>query len=468
MKLKHIVFTVTVCFLSKYIYCQDVPYKNKNLSIDLRVADLIGRMTTAEKVGQLSKMLGWEMYVKIGDKVTVSKKLKDAVQKQHIGLLWATFRADPWTQKTLETGLSPQQAARATNAIQRFMVDSTRLGIPLLLSEEAPHGHMALGATVYPTAIGQASTWNPQLIKLMAQNIAREIYAVGGKNGYGPVLDLVRDPRWSRTEESYGEDPYLVGQMGEAMVQGFQGDIPREKGRVIATLKHFVAYGSPEGGHNGGSISVGERALMQYFLPPFERAVRAGAGSVMTAYNSIDGIPCSSNSWLLNDILRNNWGFQGFVVSDLLSISGLTSNHATATDGIDAAKQSINAGLDVDLSAVGYGKYLLDAVEQKIVSMSTLDQAVARVLYQKFALGLFEHPYVDENQVKDNVGIPEHIATAGQVAREAITLLKNDNNILPLSKGVKRIAVIGPNAANIYNQLGDYTAPQSTGKIKPF
>lgn len=263
------------------------------------------------------------------------------------------------------------------------MVDSTRLGIPLLLSEEAPHGHMALGATVYPTAIGQASTWNPQLIKLMAQNIAREIYAVGGKNGYGPVLDLVRDPRWSRTEESYGEDPYLAGQMGEAMVQGFQGDIPREKGRVIATLKHFFAYGSPEGGHNGGSISVGERALMQYFSPPFERAVRAGAGSVMTAYNSIDGIPCSSNSWLLNDILRNNWGFQGFVVSDLLSISGLTSNHATATDGIDAAKQSINAGLDVDLSAVGYGKYLLDAVEQKIVSICRLWIKLLHVCYTK-------------------------------------------------------------------------------------
>jgi len=448
------------------MYSQNLPYKDKNVSIDVRVNDLLRRMTTAEKVGQLSKMLGWEMYIKEGDKVTFSPKLKEAVQKQHIGLLWATLRADPWTQKTLQTGLTPQQAARATNAIQRFMVDSTRLGIPLLFSEETPHGHMAIGATVFPTAIGQASTWNPILINKMAQAIATETSAVGGRNGYGPVLDLARDPRWSRTEESYGEDPYLVGRMGEAVVKGFQGDRIGEKDHIIATLKHFVAYGTPEGGHNGGSISIGERSLLHYFLPPFEKAVKAGAGSVMTAYNSIDGVPCSSNSWLLNDILRNEWGFKGFVVSDLLSISGLTSNHATAISAKDAAKQSIDAGLDVDLSAVGFDKYLLEAVEHNLVSMSTLDQAVSRVLYQKFALGLFENPYVDENQVKEKVGIPEHIQTARQVAREGITLLKNEANILPLSKNIKRIAVIGPNADNIYNQLGDYTAPQSRGKIK--
>lgn len=466
MQVKYILFTVILSFLSMEMYSQNLPYKDKNVSIDVRVNDLLRRMTTAEKVGQLSKMLGWEMYIKEGDKVTFSPKLKEAVQKQHIGLLWATLRADPWTQKTLQTGLTPQQAARATNAIQRFMVDSTRLGIPLLFSEETPHGHMAIGATVFPTAIGQASTWNPILINKMAQAIATETSAVGGRNGYGPVLDLARDPRWSRTEESYGEDPYLVGRMGEAVVKGFQGDRIGEKDHIIATLKHFVAYGTPEGGHNGGSISIGERSLLHYFLPPFEKAVKAGAGSVMTAYNSIDGVPCSSNSWLLNDILRNEWGFKGFVVSDLLSISGLTSNHATAISAKDAAKQSIDAGLDVDLSAVGFDKYLLEAVEHNLVSMSTLDQAVSRVLYQKFALGLFENPYVDENQVKEKVGIPEHIQTARQVAREGITLLKNEANILPLSKNIKRIAVIGPNADNIYNQLGDYTAPQSRGKIK--
>lgn len=466
MKRKNIVIVGALLFLSTIIYGQQFPYKNRNEPIDVRVKDLIGRMTTAEKVGQLSKMLGWEMYDKRINEVVVSQKLKDAVKNQHIGMLWATLRADPWTQKTLKTGLSPEEAARATNAIQQFMVDSTRLGIPLLLSEEAPHGHMAIGATVFPTAIGQSSTWNPVLIQRMAHVIATETYAVGGRNGYGPVLDLARDPRWSRTEESYGEDPYLVGSMGEAMVTGFQGKRPNDENRIIATLKHFVAYGVPDGGHNGGSVSLGERALMQSYLPPFEKAVKVGASSVMTAYNSIDGVPCSSNPWLLNDILRKQWGFNGFVVSDLLSISGLVGNHATAIDAVDAAKQSIEAGLDVDLSAVGYDKYLLDAVNSGLVSTTTLDQAVARVLYQKFAIGLFENPYVDVKEVKQKVGTTEHIKLARQVAREGIVLLKNENNILPLSKEIKRIAVIGPNSNNVYNQLGDYTAPQPDEKVK--
>lgn len=443
-----------------------LPYKDKNLPIDIRIDDLLGRMSTSEKVGQLSKMLGWDMYQKKGNQVAVSQKLKDAAQQQHIGLLWATLRADPWTQKTLETGLNPEQAAEATNAIQRYMVDSTRLGIPLLLSEEAPHGHMAIGATVFPTAIGQSSTWNPQLIQKMAAAIAMETYAVGGRNGYGPVLDLARDPRWSRTEESYGEDPYLISRMGEAMVKGFQGSSLGEKDRIIATLKHFVAYGVPEGGHNGGSVSVGERSLMQHYLPPFELAVKTGAGSVMTAYNSIDGIPCSANSWLLNDVLRNQWGFYGFVVSDLLSISGLTSNHNTAENAVEAAKQSIEAGLDVDLSAVGYDKNLVEAVNQGLVPMETLNQAVSRVLRMKFAMGLFENPYVDVKAVKQKVGTASHIQLARQVARESIVLLRNENKLLPLSKHLKRIAVIGPNADNMYNQLGDYTAPQPDEKVK--
>lgn len=464
MKLKYIVFGGLLC-LGTGLRAQTLPYKNSRLPIEDRVNDLVGRMTVEEKVGQLSKMLGWEMYEKDGEAVRVSEKLKKAVKKEHIGLLWATLRADPWTQKTLETGLSPRQAAKATNAIQRYMVDSTRLGIPLLLSEEAPHGHMAIGATVFPTAIGQASTWNPDLIRQMAAAIARETYAVGGKNGYGPVLDLARDPRWSRTEETYGEDPYLVGQMGRAMVSGFQGDKVGGEDKIISTLKHFVAYAVPEGGHNGGSVSVGERSLLQNFLPPFEQAVKAGAGSVMTAYNSIDGIPCSSNSWLLNDVLRKQWGFGGFVVSDLLSISGLNGSHSTAADAVDAATQSIEAGLDVDLSGSGYGRNLLQAVKDGAVDMQTLDRAVSRLLYQKFALGLFENPYVDEKAVSDKVGTPEHAALARRVARESIILLKNDDNVLPLSKKLKRIAVIGPNADNMYNQLGDYTAPQPDDKV---
>jgi len=452
--------------LCPQLQAQQLPYKNSALPIEKRVSDLLGRMTVEEKVGQLSKLLGWDMYSKNGKQVTISNKLRKAVKEQHIGLLWATLRADPWTQKTLLNGLSPVEAARATNAIQRYMVDSTRLGIPLLLSEEAPHGHMAIGATVFPTAIGQASTWNPQLIQDMASTIAMETYAVGGKNGYGPVLDLARDPRWSRTEETYGEDPYLIGQMGSAMIRGFQGEKIGERDKIIGTLKHFVAYAAPDGGHNGESVSFGERSLRQYFLPPFERAVKSGAGSVMTAYNSIDGIPCSANSWLLNDILRKDWRFTGFVVSDLLSISGLNGGHATAATAEEAASQSIHAGLDVDLSGTGYGSNLLKAVQQGLVEPAVLDTAVARVLRMKFNLGLFDHPYVDEKMVAQKVATTQNKTVARQVARESIVLLKNDQHILPLSKSLKRIAVIGPNADNPYNQLGDYTAPQAEGKVQ--
>ncbi|WP_312744717.1 glycoside hydrolase family 3 N-terminal domain-containing protein [Sphingobacterium multivorum] len=466
MKVRILLMAAMTTLLCPQLQAQQLPYKNSTLPIEKRVSDLLGRMTVEEKVGQLSKLLGWDMYSKNGKQVTISNKLRKAVKEQHIGLLWATLRADPWTQKTLLNGLSPVEAARATNAIQRYMVDSTRLGIPLLLSEEAPHGHMAIGATVFPTAIGQASTWNPRLIQDMASTIAMETYAVGGKNGYGPVLDLARDPRWSRTEETYGEDPYLIGQMGSAMIRGFQGEKLGEQDKIIGTLKHFVAYAAPDGGHNGESVSFGERSLRQYFLPPFERAVKSGAGSVMTAYNSIDGIPCSANSWLLNDILRKDWGFTGFVVSDLLSISGLNGGHATAATAEEAASQSIHTGLDVDLSGTGYGSNLLKAVQQGLVEPAVLDTAVARVLRMKFNLGLFDHPYVDEKLVAQKVATAQNKTVARQVARESIVLLKNDQHILPLSKSLKRIAVIGPNADNAYNQLGDYTAPQAEGKVQ--
>lgn len=466
MKLSSIFFSGVLFLAIPSLQAQQLPYKNSKLPTEKRVHDLLGRMTKEEKVGQLSKLLGWEMYEKGAKGVGVSAKLKKAVQDQHIGLLWATLRADPWTQKTLLNGLSPVEAARATNAIQRYMLDSTRLGIPLLLSEEAPHGHMAIGATVFPTAIGQASTWNPVLIEQMASTIAKETYAVGGKNGYGPVLDLARDPRWSRTEETYGEDAYLIGQMGRAMVKGFQGDVIGKEDKIIGTLKHFVAYAVPEGGHNGEGVSVGERAMRHHYLYPFEQSVRAGAGSVMTAYNSIDGIPCSANPWLLKDVLRKDWGFNGFVVSDLLSISGLNGGHATASTAAEGASQSIHAGLDVDLSGTGYGANLLEAVNCGLVETSVLDTAVARVLRMKFNLGLFDRPFVDEKLVAKKVATVENVAIARKAAQESIVLLKNEGDLLPLKKTVKRIAVVGPNADNAYNQLGDYTAPQADGKVK--
>ncbi|WP_206106079.1 glycoside hydrolase family 3 N-terminal domain-containing protein [Olivibacter sp. XZL3] len=459
-----IAFLLYPLFSFKDLNSQPI-YKDPKRPINERVKDLLDRMTIEEKVGQLSTLLGWEMYSKSDKSITVSNKFKEAIKKEHIGMLWATLRADPWTKKTLETGLSPEEAAMATNALQRYMADSTRLGIPLLLSEECPHGHMAIGTTVFPTAIGQASTWNPALIQEMAQAIAAETRAVGGHAGYGPILDLAREPRWSRLEETYGEDPVLNGKMGEAMVSGFQGTDLKSGKNIISTLKHFTSYGVPEGGHNGGSVSLGQRELHQFYLPPFEKAVKAGALSVMTAYNSIDGIPCSANPWLLKDLLRAEWGFKGFVVSDLGSISGLVGSHHVASSASEAAGQALNAGLDADLSGYGYGPALLDAIKEGKVKPEALDTAVSRVLYQKFALGLFENPYVDIKQVRKTVHTAAHIDLARKVAQQSIILLKNSNNILPLSKSTKKIALIGPNANNIYNQLGDYTAPQTEENI---
>ncbi|GAA3965779.1 glycoside hydrolase family 3 N-terminal domain-containing protein [Pedobacter ginsengiterrae] len=444
----------------------DIPlYKNPKASVENRIKDLLSRMTVEEKVGQISMPLGWPMYTKTGNEVEVSEAFKKTLKEEYTGMLWATLRADPWTKKTLANGLNPELAAKATNAIQKYAIENTRLGIPVLLSEECPHGHMAIGTTVFPTAIGQGSTFNPDLINKVATAIAKETRLQGGHVGYGPVLDLAREPRWSRVEETYGEDHVLNSRMGEAMVKGFQGNNLKSGVNIVATLKHFAAYGAPEGGHNGGSINVGLRSLHQFYLPPFKAAVKAGALSVMTAYNSIDAIPCSSNEFLLNDLLRTEWGFNGFVVSDLNSISGLMANHHIAANSADAAALAINAGLDADLSGVGYGKALRDAVKAGKVSTKTLDTAVSRVLRIKFNMGLFENPYVNVETAKNNVRTKENIDLARQVARESIVLLKNNDHLLPLSKSLKNIAVLGPNADNIYNQLGDYTAPQTEENI---
>ncbi|QDH81560.1 beta-glucosidase [Echinicola soli] len=435
-------------------------YKQSAAPTAQRVEDLLGRMTLEEKVGQLSTLLGWKMYEKEGEHVAVSKAFEEAVQQRHIGMLWATLRADPWTQKTLTTGLNPKQAAEATNAMQRYVMEHTRLGIPMMLAEECPHGHMAIGTTVFPTSIGQASTWNPDLIQEMAAAIALEARLQGGHIGYGPVLDLAREPRWSRVEETYGEDPYVNSQMGIAMVRGFQGEDIASGKNVISTLKHFTAYGVPEGGHNGTSVSVGQRELHESYLPPFKAAVEAGALSVMTAYNSIDGIPCTSNGYLLNHVLRDEWGFDGFVVSDLGSISGLKGSHHVAATSEEAASLAINAGVDSDLGGYGFDKYLLEAVKSGEVSQEVLDVAVKRVLKMKFDMGLFENPYVDPAKAAKQVRSRNHVALARKVSREGVVLLKNKDHVLPLSKSLKSIAVIGPNANNTYNQLGDYTAPQ--------
>jgi len=444
---------------------EEFRFRNPDLSTEERVKDLLSHMTIEEKAGQLLCPFGWEMWVKEGENVSPSAKFKAYVDDRHVGMLWGTFRADPWTKKTLETGLDPELAAKTANALQRYVIENTRLGIPLFLAEEAQHGHMAIGTTVFPTGIGLASTWSPTTIEEIGKVISREIRLQGGHIAYGPVLDLVRDPRWSRIEETYGEDPVLSALMGAAMIRGTGGGNLAGENAVISTLKHFLAYGVPEAGLNGNSVMIGMNELHQNFMPPFKAAVDAGALSVMTAYNSIDGIPCTSNKYLLTDILRDEWGFNGFVVSDLFSIEGLKGSHFVAETMQDASLMAVEAGVDVDLGGNAYLQ-LIDAVKNGIVQESVLDSAVSRVLRLKFEMGLFENPYMEPKDAKLHVRTTEHIDVALKAARQSVVLLENKNDILPVNQEqISSVAVIGPNADTQYNMLGDYTAPQAESNI---
>ena len=468
MKYIFIILWICVWVTCTPIFAQQVSvltYQNPNLSIDIRLADLLSRMTLEEKVGQLLCPLGWEMYEIHGSEVYPSGKFKQLIKERNAGMLWATYRADPWTKKTLANGLNPELSAKAGNALQKYVMENTRLGIPMFLAEEAPHGHMAIGATVFPTGIGMAATWSPELVKEVGQVIAKEIRSQGGHISYGPVLDLTRDPRWSRVEETFGEDPVLSGILGASMVDGLGGGNLSQKYATIATLKHFLAYAVPEGGQNGNYASVGIRDLHQNFLPPFRKAIDSGALSVMTSYNSIDGIPCTSNHYLLTQLLRNEWKFCGFVVSDLYSIEGIHESHFVASTKENAAIQSVTAGVDVDLGGDAYTN-LCHAVQSGQIDKAVIDTAVCRVLRMKFEMGLFEHPYVDPKIAAKTVRRKEHIELARKIAQSSITLLKNENSILPLSKTINKVAVIGPNANNRYNMLGDYTAPQEDSNVK--
>ncbi len=442
----------------------DRRYKDASLPVDERVDILLAQMTLNEKVGQLLCPLGWPMYERIGDKVEVSQLFKDRMAQQPLGSLWAVLRADPWTRKTLANGLNPRLAAEALNKIQKYAVENTRLGIPILIAEECPHGHMAIGTTVFPTALAQAGTFDEALMRRMGEVIALEARLQGSGIGYGPVIDIAREPRWSRMEETFGEDPYLTGVLATEIVKGMQGEDISDGRHVYSTLKHFAAYGIPEGGLNGECAHVGMRTLLSEYVPQFKRAVEAGVGTIMTSYNSIDGVPCTGNRYLLTDLLRNQWGFRGFVFSDLQSIEGIATTHRCAPSYEDAGAIALKAGVDVDLEGNSY-KHLMTAYEKGKVTMDDIDRAVRNVLRKKFELGLFENPYVDPAKAAKIVRSKEHKEVAREVARKGIALLKNDG-ILPLSKSLKRVAVIGPNADVAYNQLGDYTAPQAREEIR--
>ena len=423
-----------------------------------KIDRLLSQMTLEEKCGQLTCPIGFNFYGKEGDSLWLADDFLGMMDTMPLGSCWAVLRADPWARKTVETGLHPRESARLLNMMQRHAIENTRIGIPLLFCEETPHGHMAVGTTVFPTGIGQASTWDADLLEQMGEVMGREVRLQGAHIGYGPVLDIARDPRWSRVEETMGEDPYLAGVLGAAVVKGMQK-------HVCATLKHLAAYGIPQGGHNAATAEVGQNRLMSDYLPSFEKAIcEGGAKTVMTSYNTIDGVPCSANQWLLQEILRNSWNFKGVVFSDLNAVNAIYATQHVAADPAEAAALALKAGVDIDLGGYNYGGFLKEALQRGLVTEADIDRAVRHVLQLKYDLGLFENPYVDEALAETEVGTIENAKLAKQVALESAVLLKNDG-ILPFGENIKKVAVIGPNADNMYNQLGDYTAPQAPDRI---
>jgi beta-glucosidase len=442
-------------------------YKDAALPPAERADDLLARMTAEEKIGQMTQPFGWKMYHKrSGGTIELDAEFQARIKEGGIGSLYGTLRADPWTGVTLENGLSPEEGARAVNDIQRYAIEHSRLGIPILFGEECSHGHMAIGATVFPVPLLIGSTWNVDLYRKMCRAVALETRSQGGAATYSPVLDVVRDPRWGRTEECFGEDPFMTGEMAVAAVQGLQGERLDGEGSLIATLKHFVGYGYSEGGRNAGPVHMGKRELHEVDLLPFRKGVEAGAMSIMPAYNEIDGIPCTSNEELLNGVLRQHWGFEGFVITDCGAVNMLASGHDVAEGGEEASAISVKAGIDMEMSGAMFAGHLHNALQNGLVTEADLDLAVRRILEAKFKLGLFERPYVNPEAAARVIGCLEHVELAREIARQGIVLLKNEDKTLPLSKThAGKIAIIGPNADHIYNQLGDYTSPQPRERI---
>ncbi len=413
--------------------------------LESRVKSLIKRMTIEEKIAQLNSVPASDL---LEDGRFSREKASKLIGK---GIGQITRLAG-----SLESPKEPAKIAAIANEIQRFLTSETRLGIPAIIHEECLSGLMAYGATTFPQAIGLASTWDPDLIQSITATIRRQMRAIGAHQGLAPVLDVARDPRWGRTEETFGEDQYLVAKMGVAYIRGLQGD--DLSSGIVATPKHFAAHGFPEGGRNCAPIHVPPRELREVFLFPFEAAVRvAGAYSLMNAYHDIDGVPCAASRELLTETLRFKWGFKGFVVSDYGAIEMLKTFHHTAADEREAAIQALEAGIDIELPRVKcYGEPLLNAIKEGMISEATIDEAVARVLRVKFLLGLFDNPYVNIEAASKAFDTPEDRALALKAARESIILLKNDG-ILPLKKDVRSIAVIGPNADTTRGLLGDYS-----------
>jgi beta-glucosidase len=433
-------------------------YKNPRLSVEQRVDDLLSRMTLEEKIAQLTCL--WSNRPQKNaqtdfatDRGDFSPEKAAQVMKYGIGQI-----ARQREQK------GPRDGAIFANALQKWLIENTRLGIPAIFHDEILHGHMARGSTSFPQPIALASTWDPDFIGKVFTAAALETRARGSQQVLGPNLDVAREPRWGRTEETYGEDPYLVSRMSVAIIKALQGPGPTINGEhVIATAKHFAAHGQPEGGTNIAPANYSERVLREFFLPSFKAAVtEGGIMSVMASYNEIDGVPSHANSWLLEKVLRQEWGFKGHVVSDYYGISQLQDLHHVSNSKEEAARLALEAGVDIELPDPDCFPLLLNLVREGKVSEALIDKAVARNLRGKFLLGLFENPYVDPDRAVRVTNSREHRELAAEAARRSIVLLKNENNLLPLNRSrLRSIAVIGPNADRVH--LGGYSDDPGRG-----
>jgi beta-glucosidase len=422
-------------------------YRDPGASIDDRVEDLIARMTVDEKLAQVGSIWLADL-VKDGrfDADHVAQQLEHGIG--HVTRIGAS------------TGLRPADSARLMNDIQRVAIERTRLGIPVMVHEEAVAGYCARDATQFPQAIGLASTWDEALLTEVADAIRRQMTAVGARHALSPVLDVARDARWGRVEETYGEDPYLVGRLGTAYVRGLQGDDLR-KG-VIATAKHFLAYGFPDGGMNWAPVQLGPRELREVYAEPFAAAIRdAGIASVMNSSSSIDGVPCAGSPSILDHLLRGELGFDGVVVADYYSVGLLMAHHQVESDRGGAGARALQAGLDLELPGRDcFGEPLKELLADGRLSTAVLDTAVRRVLRSKFQVGLFDDPYVDEGAASAAFDTPADRALARRAATQSLVLLKNDSGLLPLDvSAVRRVAVIGPVADDERLLQGDYHYP---------
>jgi beta-glucosidase len=450
-------------------------YRDPNLAPEARVADLLSRMTVEEKAAQMVGIWQKKAELLLDDEGNFDLEKARASFPEGHGLGQVGRPSDAGSSgHEPGKGKNARGQAELTNAIQRFFLENSRLGIPVIFHEECLHGQAAVDATSFPQPIGIAASFNPALVEALYAMTAEEARSRGAHQALTPVVDVARDARWGRVEETFGEDPYLVAQLGMAAVRGFQGDATfRDRKRVIATLKHFVAHGQPEGGQNCAPANVSMRELREVFLHPFREAVqKAGAISVMASYNEVDGVPSHANRWLLRDVLRDEWGFAGFIVSDYYAIWELnyrpdTHGHFVAADKREAAVLAVEAGVNIELPEPDCYQHLTELVRDGVLEEERLDDLVGPMLLWKFKLGLFDDPYVDPAEAERIVGSEANRALALQAARETVTLLKNEGDLLPLAlEGLGTIAVIGPNADRPL--LGGYSGvpKQSVGVLE--